>query len=614
MGSRRTVPAKTKQRSSRLTIASRPLAFDNQWSQRLTHMSTKEFSMNRQHLVRIAFAILVLIGSASAIAQDDVLKTIPSFAYGVAYVKEIGQANSKITKLVRLVGQQAPDLLGMARLTTGLNDGVNTKGSLAVALLPGVDGVPTPVIFVPTTDFQALLKQFKPEDSTAKIVDVEIAFNATVIAKKGDFAVIASAEHRSVVEAVLKSNKAIYDQVESLREFLSEADFCLVVNRGGIQLGMGQTLAGLQDVKASLGEIEGALGATMGIEIYESLFKAIRTDVTQFAITAKIDEDGTVRVASRTIVSPESDFAALAKSAKAPLSNPLKGLPSGPFVAVVGGSMPEDLLDAMMKMSVEMMRGMPNWDQLNDEQMKKIGDAAIQVMRGVRSMNFAIGVGKEDEPLYSRMHFTLQTDDATAYLESYAKVMVTMSELTKESKIPFYGELDVKKITIDQMPALEVTSGFASLPGANDEVMKEVFQQMFGGDKMRIYLAAADKTTVVGAYVSKAQLMRALKSAKSGLSDDEQIAVTAKMLPADAHWVMYFSPQGSVDFVKNVMSTFAPAGAAPDLPRFPNSPPIGFSAKLTAEGLETEMVAPAATLKAIGEFAKRVAGGPGNLD
>ena len=123
---------------------------------------------------------------------------------------------------------------------------------------------------------------------------------------------------------------------------------------------------------------------------------------------------------------------------------------------------------------------------------------------------------------------------------------------------------------------------------------------------MIAFMAPADKHTIVAAYTGKKLLQECLKVAqgtKPGLAGNSNVAKTAAMLPAGAQWVGYFSPKGTIDFIKRVIPAVTPEGeTAPEIPDFPETPPIGVATKTVRDGVRSHTVVPAAVLKGIAGF------------
>ena len=127
-----------------------------------------------------------------------------------------------------------------------------------------------------------------------------------------------------------------------------------------------------------------------------------------------------------------------------------------------------------------------------------------------------IGVGKPGDPMYSNMVFSMQMDDAHAYLDAYQEQIEAMNEILQDAESSLLSEMKVTKIDLDGTPALKVEMNFPRLPGMEaDPNFPNVLEALFGpGGKIRIFMAAADDHTVVAAYTSRRTLKRCLKAAK----------------------------------------------------------------------------------------------------
>jgi hypothetical protein len=58
-----------------------------------------------------------------------------------------------------------------------------------------------------------------------------------------------------------------------------------------------------------------------------------------------------------------------------------------------------------------------------------------------------------------------------------------------------------------------------------------------------------------------------------------------------------------VAFINRMVALMPTSPAPPTLPEFPEAPPLGWAAKASDEGLQTELVVPAELLSAIGKYA-----------
>jgi hypothetical protein len=142
---------------------------------------------------------------------------------------------------------------------------------------------------------------------------------------------------------------------------------------------------------------------------------------------------------------------------------------------------------------------------------------------------------------------------------------------------------------------------------------KKLVQAMLGDTAaIEVYLAAANPTTVVGAYISQKQLSRAVQAANDPnlqLSGDPGVQKTAAMLPGDAQWVGFWSPRGTFQFVSRTLAAIVP-DEPPPLPEFPETSPLGFAAKLAPDRADTVLVVPADVIQAAVNLIKRVTAPP----
>lgn len=565
-----------------------------------------------RHFSRFAvlFCMAMAIMVAPSARAEDVLKAIPSDAYMVAYTKHLAQTNEKLADLSQAVGLPIPNLLEILKLSPEVTAVLDKQGMAAVAILPRENSPPGVVGFLAVSDYAALVKQLAAEDTEDGISKVTIAGQPMLVANKGDYAVVAAGGERALLAGVLQNKKAFSRQARPLREMLKDGDLNFIVSRNGIELAMQQALASFAQIKAQLAQGgEQAKQAVAALKIYESLFNAIEENVTHFALSTRVDEQGAVHVATRTLVKSSGGFAEFAKVAAAPPEASLKNLPQEPIVFAFSGTTSGSWAEGMMRWSMDVWRNMFGNGEISDEQIDEVVKASALAMKDVHSMSMALGVGEADEPLYGAMYFALETENAEQYLDRYVELLDKLKSLGDEKPLPLYGDMETETIKVDGVRTLKITMDVAAIAGGPQQAqMAEMYKKMFGGEKMVIYLAGANETTVVGAYTSEDALRKSLKVVKESQADlagDQRIAQTTAMLPSEAHWRAYLSVDGMIEFAERSIAMLAPV-AIPEFPEIPSSPPIGFSAQILPNGIDTNMIVAAETIKAIGTFAKRV--------
>jgi hypothetical protein len=544
-----------------------------------------------------------------------VLKVVPDNALGAVVINRVAETNDKIRDLAGRLQLPPADLLGTVKLITGLREGVDDKGSLGAAAVPtGPDGPPVGILFVPTTDYQALIKQGQPEDAGEGVTKITLGEKKLLAASKGGYAVLADESDKVALDAVRASTKSIADGFGALDDWRSDTDAYALATPAGIKFAQEKILEGLTVAKDQLGQ-QGEQGkaALAGIGMYESLFKGCDKEISHCAIGLKMGEDNAVHVVSRTLAVEGGTLAQIAQAAKPAKGNLLAGLPQGPFFFAGGGVLSEDWVKPLMDVSISMFKVYPGGEKLSEDQIKKIIEISMRSMKGIRSMAMMLGVGKPGEPVYSNVLLVMRANNAKRYLENYERAMHEMGKIGKESKHPFLS-YDVERLEIDGSAGLRMSVDMKPFFAQQQQIpevaamMDKMMELMVGsGGKMDVYMAVADETTILGAYVSKERLVETLKNFREGkaqLADDPLVAKTAAMLPKGSHGVVYWSPSGTLAFVSQLMTTLAPEAAA-QIPEFPPTPPLGVAVKLSAGSLDTDLVVPAPVMEAIAELVRK---------
>lgn len=570
--------------------------------------------MTGSRFLRKAVCCFLIVFPAAMAAAEDVLKLVPDNALGAVVVNRVGETNEKLRALALRLKVPPFDLLSTAKLTLGLQEGLDEKGSIALAAVPGTpNGGPVLVSFVPTSDYAALLKQLKAETGADGIAKVSVGEREFVTAQKDGYAVVAEEANKSTLQAVVAAAKSIAAAAPGLDAWRGENDVYAVATPGGIKFAQQQIQAGLEVAKAQLAS-QGEQGKTAlaGLGMYDSLIEAMDKELNHFAIGLRMADDGAVHVVSRTLPVEGGALAKVASQAKPAKVSPLAGLPQSPFFVAGGGVFTAASMSSWMEMSFGMMRSYPGWEKLSDEQIKKMSDISLKSMQGLRSMALLMGVGQGEEPLYGRMLLAMRTKDAKAYLESYEDSMAQMAKVLKEANSSLFS-FELERIEIDGLPVLKLAMNMEPFLGQQAQVpeAKKMMDLMFGSEgKMNVYMAAADEHTVIGAYVTPQQLPPAVKAIREGkpqLMDEAGVAKTAAMLPQGAQWLGFLSPRGAAAFVSRMVKTVTPPGAqVPEIPEFPETSPIGFGVQLSPAGLDTHLAVPADVLEKASETIRKV--------
>ncbi len=561
-----------------------------------------------------AICCLLVVCSAAVASADDVLKLVPDNALGVVVVNRVGSTNEKLKSLALRLKVPPFDFLSTAKLTLGLQEALDEKGSVALAAVPSSpNGVPVMVSFVPTGDYAALLKQLQAEAGADGIAKLSVGDRRFVAAQKGGYAVVAEEANQPTLQAVIAATKSIADASGALDAWRAETDAYAVATPTGVKFAQQQIQFGLEVAKTQMAnQGEQGKAALAGLSMYDALVAAMDKEISHCAVGLRMADDGGIHVVSRTLPVEGGSLAKIASQAKPAKVSPLAGLPQTPYFVAGGGVFTAGSMKSWMELSFGMMRSYPGGDKLTDEQIKKLSEISLKSMRGMRSMALLMGVGEGDEPLYGRTLLVLKTKDAKAYLDNYEAAMAEMMKIFKDADSPLFS-FESERMEIDGLPVFKLTMNmepFLMGQGQGPEAKKMLELMLGSGGKMDIYMAAADQQTVVGAYVSPKQLTPAVKAIQEGkplLTDEAGVAQTAAMLPPGAQWVGLLSPRGAAAFVGRMVKAIVPPGAqgVPTIPEFPETPPIGFGVQLSPSGLDTDLAIPAAVLEAISQTVRK---------
>jgi len=550
----------------------------------------------------------------------SILKVVPADALVVGIVHHLDAANAKIGRLTATIGVPAPDLLEQFKSSNGIQEGLDEKGPAGGVLLPvegGEGSVDQWLMYLPVTDYQKFIAQFHPADTTGPITEIHSANGGkgSLVCRKGTFAVIVDGVgngDRKLLERALADSTGIEAKLEPLSGWIGEHDISLVATSRGVKLGVAAMRKSFQAMKTTMAANPQTKSAAGMFESFDSFLEQASREITLAAAGAHIEDDGSLHIDGRAVWTPDGQFAATAKKIPLPSGIPMSGLPAGPFLMAFDGEMPQALSQSLMNFSADILKSAgngPGGKELTPEQTKKIKEMLERSTEGgMHSMAMVMGTPKPGESMYGGTVAIVRVDDARKYLDRYQKSLTEANELMKSLDLPFQQQIEVKPVTVEGLSALEMTMDVSkSMGAAGNPAMKKMMESMIGpGGKLKVYLAAADERTVVMAYVSPENLTRAIaagKNPQTSLSADPNVTVTAGMLWRDALWIGYLSPKGMMDFSMGMAMQMMPPGAMPQLPPFPDSPPIGIAVAVSPGSLNAQIVLPVDTLKAsVGYF------------
>lgn len=548
---------------------------------------------------------------------------VPEDALGLVLVNGLAETDAAVGKLAEKVGAQAPSLLAMLKMSSGVTEGLDEQGSGALVFLPGQDETAEPiaVLLAPVIDYPAVLRQLQGKENDEGIAEVTFMESRFLMGRAAGYAVLVEPGHGEVLKRILKAEPKLPDSLKPLSGWLAENQFAAVLMPAGLKLYCGLGVKMLRQVREQFEEMQDLMpadaqfGPVLAVfQIYEQILTACQEELVLAAVGARVDAKGALLISSRLPYRPDGQVAEALKGFGAPEEDVLTGLPAGAYVFAFGGTWTEGLSRAMLEISGAMMKAMPQLYGLSEEESEKLLQASGQSMEGLHAMSMVMGVGKSGDPLYSNIVGVMRCKDAEAYMQQYEKAMAETRRLLAKPDKSMFKEMEFEK-RADGVWEMRAVIEFPKTPGAEEipefeETMKQVMEKMFGpGGRITVYMKIADKQHVVMAYTQEALLgpaVEAVRNPRAGLIGDESVAQTRALMPADVQLLGLLSPQGALAYANRALETvlaMEPGGFPPiKLPEFPATPPVGFGLRVAENQVQGFLVVPAPVLEGIGQY------------
>ncbi len=392
---------------------------------------------------------------------------MPEDAYGFAVIRNLGELDKKITNVAQAVQVPAPPALMTLRGMLGIQEGLDEKGTIVVAIVPqsADDPTPAPITFVPVTDYAKFVKQFQPADASAAVTTIRIANEESAVAKKGNFAVLARPEQEATLKRVIAASKNASISVAPLSTWLGKQDIYGVVLPKGIKEGIKPVRDGLNEAKQQFADNEQFRAVADMMEMYDGVLATIEKEVTHLGLGMQIDESGNVFLNSHSLFVANGSLQQAASGVKATNSPPFSQAPAGPYFLAFEGAIPQAWAEVMAKFSAQAFSMMPQQDgqKLSDDDINQIVEAMKDSMSGLKSMTMVMGTMKPGQSMYDNMTAVMKVEDAKNYLAKYEKSMARMAKALEKSNNPVFKGYSIEKGEIDGITTLDITMDMSAL-------------------------------------------------------------------------------------------------------------------------------------------------------
>lgn len=541
----------------------------------------------RRYLVSLtALALLATPAFAQPAATQpaaggDILNRIPANAMGFVVVKNLADTGAKVDKFIADIGLKEMvqgNVLQMAKTMLLVNKGINDNGGLAVCMLDPAQfdwdlkaamtgaapkGLPPVAVIIPGNKPMDIFASYKPTEEagyvqfelgdktmyakamgeytvagpTTKVVDAVVASTDNVTKKLGE-------DHKALV---LKEDLAVYIDMKMLTPYILAA--------------MDKAQAQMKEQEENLPE---GLRAIMGL--YAQLipmYKDMLSQAEGVSMGVRISRTG-VLVESYSSYVPDSHMAKIVSAMKVSNEPLLDKLPGLQYVLAMGGrgqSSAES--QAMVKDFLTKILASDALAKAPADAKTKLADAVAKISEQVTGTQLYIGGAPAKSGLFA-VSCVSTVKDAKAYTaaladltdSSLAIIKAVVGEEAKDVSIKYVkAGTKVEDASVD---TIDITFPQLDEMGADE---KESMAKVLGEDKLSVYVATVNDTTVVVSFGGSVKFLgEAIKAARSGngpLQKDPDIVQAMAELPKNPMVVAFFSPANLLEVVKTGMQTMA---------------------------------------------------------
>jgi hypothetical protein len=552
--------------------------------------------------VAAACAVALLVSPCRA-QTDKALSVIPDDALGFLMIKDLRSLSDKVNDTARRLNvQEKVSMLELIQKEMGIKEGINEKGSLLFLVLKGneasLDGLRF-LVALPVADHDKIAKQLAVKDIKDGIGQGELGFPSgllagvggsgpqgnpkkfpILVARRGDFVLLATMEGRAGLESVLHAKKDITVTLKGTEDWLGRQDIAGFITNSGVQFGLGLFLGGP-------GGGTGATSPEQAAQLKAS-FADVEKNVRLITFGGRIEKGHDWRLSTAVHFQPEGSYARWIAQAQSLGSKLLANFPDEPHFAVllarisaqttfegaarfVFGELPKDKVDVLQAEMAKLVG-----------QVTEIGACAYVGKAGAAALPSKLAAGQSADCV-----ILAKVRDANVFLDE-AVDMLKHAHRAMHSAAKTKVEITYKEQDIAGKPSRLVTvMPDKNSAGKDDKDQPQVF-----------LLTALDPQTVLGSALvdagrAEAIIQKFSKPAGRSLESNAQVQQTQKLLPEKLQIEAFFDLQAFGILGKGAMQVSAVA-------------PLGFSMRALPAAVEAQFVIPFDAIKAVFDASKEL--------
>lgn len=542
----------------------------------------------RRYLVSLT-ALVLLAGPALAqpaatqpAAGGDILNRIPANAMGFVVVKNLSDTGAKVDKFIADIGLKEMvqgNVLQMAKTMLLISKGINDNGGLAVVMLDPAQfdwdlkgamtgtepkGMPPVAVIIPGNKPMDIFASYKPTEE-AGYVQFELGDKTMYAKAMGEYTV--AGPTTKVVDAVVASTDNVTKKLgEDHKALVLKEDLAVYID---MKMLTPYLLAALDKAQAQMKETEENLpegsGRVMIMSLYAQqlmpMYKDMLSQVEGVSMGARISRTG-VLVESFTSYVPDSRLAKMVSAMKVSTEPLLDKLPGLPYVLALGARGQSPAKSEMVKDILTKALASDALAKAPAEAKTKLIDAVMKITEQTAGTQVYIGGAPAKSGLFA-VSCVSTVKDAKVYTaaladltdSSLAIIKAVLGEEAKDVSIKYVkAGTKVEDASVD---TIDIT--FPQLDVGADE--KESMAKILGEDKLSVYVATVNDTTVVVSFGGSVKFLgEAIKAARSGngpLPKDPGVVKAMAELPKNPMIVAFFSPANLLEVIKTGAKTMA---------------------------------------------------------
>jgi hypothetical protein len=545
--------------------------------------------------VAAACALGLLVTPCPA-QTDKALSLIPDDALGFLLIKDLRSLSDKVNDTAKALNvQEKVSMLELIQKEMGIQEGINEKGSLLLLVLKGneakLNGLRY-LVALPVADHDKIAKQLAVKDIKDGIGQGELGHPSgllagvggsgpagkpkkfpVLVAKRGDFVLLAPMEGRAGLESVLNAKKDITVKLKGTEDWLGQQDIAGFITNAGVQFGLGLFLGGPGGGTGSTSPEQAAqLKAT---------FAEVQKNVRLITFGGRIEKGHHWRLSTAAHFQPEGSYAKWIAKALPLQRKLLANFPDEPHFALllarisaqttfegaaryVFAELPKDKVDALQAEMAKLVG-----------QVKEIGVCAYVGKAGAAALPSKLAAGHS-----ANCVMFAKVRDANAFLDE-AVDMLKHAHRAMHSAAKTKVEITYQEKDIAGKPSRLMTV----MPDKNSASRHNKHQPHV------FLLTALDPQTVLGSTLADADRAEAMiqklsKHAARSLESNAPLQRTQKLLPEKLQVEAFFDLQAF-----NILGIGAKHASA--------VAPLGFSIRALPAAVEAQFVIPFDVIKAV---------------